>query len=196
MGQIFSRYFARTETRVVNEEEDTSGLLDAQTDTGATENEENCFQYLKRKFTDIFCCQTADFKRKRLEDEDEHNSDDKAPEINEDIIDDEIQINDTVVEIESLSQRNEEPTVENTDIKISVDYPKPASCSTYLDHPFLTDIPSMNSLTNSLTMVIMRGLPGSGKSTVVRKLKEVFPKVYILIYYQKVEYVCDRAIDT
>merc|ERR1719250_532802 len=46
----------------------------------------------------------------------------------------------------------------------------------YLDHPFLTDKSSIESMKNSLTMIIMRGMPGSGKSTIVRKLKELYPE--------------------
>ena len=42
----------------------------------------------------------------------------------------------------------------------------------YLDFPFLTDKLSISYLEESLTMIIMRGLPGSGKSTVVSAIQQ------------------------
>ena len=74
------------------------------------------------------------------------------------------QRNDTTYEISTNTEIEEDPTDE-----------KPTE--PYLDHPFLTDKSSIESMKNSLTMIIMRGMPGSGKSTIVRKLKELYPEV-------------------
>jgi len=49
----------------------------------------------------------------------------------------------------------------------------------YLDFSFLVNAASVSHIKNSLTMFILRGLPGSGKSTVVRKLKEVYPEASV-----------------
>ena len=42
----------------------------------------------------------------------------------------------------------------------------------YLDFPFLTDKLSTSYLEESLTLIIMRGLPGSGKSTIVSAIQQ------------------------
>ena len=67
----------------------------------------------------------------------------------------------------------------------------------YLDFPFLTE-ESVQYLKLSRTMFVMRGLPGSGKSTVVRKLLETFPRAVDCSadkYFVSVdgEYVMDRS---
>ena len=77
------------------------------------------------------------------------------------------QRNDTTYEISTNTEIVEDPTDER-------------STEPYLDHPFLTDKSSIESMKNSLTMIIMRGMPGSGKSTIVRKLKELYPEVNFL----------------
>ena len=45
----------------------------------------------------------------------------------------------------------------------------------FMDFPFLTDEEARRYLTRSWTMLIIRGLAGSGKSTIVRQLEETFP---------------------
>jgi len=162
--------------------DDTSDLIESQIDTQTPENEENCFQYLKRKFTSVFSARAFDCKKTRLENEvaDEQNVDNKTTDVNQILVDEEIQINDSVVEIDTIpggdqiDNTDAPPITESTAIDISID-DQTTSC-TYLDYPFLMDIPSMDSINSSLTMIIMRGLPGSGKSTIVRKLKAVFPE--------------------
>ncbi len=39
----------------------------------------------------------------------------------------------------------------------------------YMDFPILRDVETMNWLSRNYVMLIMRGLPGSGKSTLVRQ---------------------------
>ena len=80
------------------------------------------------------------------------------------------QRNDTTYEISTNTEIEEDPTDE-------------MSTEPYLDHPFLTDKSSIESMKNSLTMIIMRGMPGSGKSTIVRKLKELYPEVNFLGFF-------------
>ena len=45
----------------------------------------------------------------------------------------------------------------------------------YAHYPFLSDKSSILSCQGSLTMVIMRGLPGSGKSSLVRQILKTYP---------------------
>ena len=45
----------------------------------------------------------------------------------------------------------------------------------YMDFPFLTEEKARKYLTQSWTMIILRGLPGSGKSTIARELETTFP---------------------
>ena len=45
----------------------------------------------------------------------------------------------------------------------------------YAHYPFLSDNSSILSCQGSLTMVIMRGLPGSGKSSLVRQILRTYP---------------------
>ena len=45
----------------------------------------------------------------------------------------------------------------------------------FMDFPFLTDEEARRYLARSWTMLIIRGLAGSGKSTIVRRLEETFP---------------------
>ena len=47
----------------------------------------------------------------------------------------------------------------------------------YMDFPFLTDLKARSHLSRTRTMIVLRGLPGSGKSTIVRRLEEIFPEV-------------------
>ena len=49
----------------------------------------------------------------------------------------------------------------------------------YLDYHFLTDLDTMHYLSSSLTMVVMRGLPGSGKSTVVSAITRIYPHAVV-----------------
>ncbi len=42
-----------------------------------------------------------------------------------------------------------------------------------LNFPFLVDEKTVEHVKKSTVMFILRGLPGSGKSTIVRKIKEV-----------------------
>ena len=44
----------------------------------------------------------------------------------------------------------------------------------YMDFYFLTDCETKDFIRSNLVMFIMRGLPGSGKSTIVRNIREVF----------------------
>jgi len=48
--------------------------------------------------------------------------------------------------------------------------------NSYLDFPFLIDEKTEKFFHNSLVMLVMRGLPGSGKSTVVKKIKQKYPE--------------------
>ena len=45
----------------------------------------------------------------------------------------------------------------------------------FMDFPFLRDEAALSYVTSALTMFVMRGLPGSGKSTVVSVLLRTFP---------------------
>jgi len=48
---------------------------------------------------------------------------------------------------------------------------------TYLDHPYLTDQDTINYLKSCKSvMFLLRGLPGSGKSTLVGQLGRVYPE--------------------
>ena len=49
----------------------------------------------------------------------------------------------------------------------------------YLDYSLLTDHDTIRLLSCSLTMVVMRGLPGSGKSTVVSTITRVYPHAVV-----------------
>ncbi len=42
-----------------------------------------------------------------------------------------------------------------------------------LSYPFLTDDATVQFIKKSKVIFVMRGLPGSGKSTIVRSIKEV-----------------------
>lgn len=46
--------------------------------------------------------------------------------------------------------------------------------SEFMDFPFLCKNETLNWIRSNLVMFVMRGLPGSGKSTIVSKLKEVY----------------------
>ena len=45
----------------------------------------------------------------------------------------------------------------------------------YLNFPFLTDTQIVKYISVSRVMFVMRGLPGSGKSTIVKRLSQVYP---------------------
>ena len=49
----------------------------------------------------------------------------------------------------------------------------------YLDYSLLTDPDTIRLLSSSLTMVVMRGLPGSGKSMVVSTITRVYPQAVV-----------------
>ena len=49
----------------------------------------------------------------------------------------------------------------------------------YLDHHLLTDGDTISLLSSSLTMLVMRGLPGSGKSTLVSAIARLYPEAVI-----------------
>ena len=49
----------------------------------------------------------------------------------------------------------------------------------YLDHHLLTDGDTIGLLSSSLTMLVMRGLPGSGKSTLVSAIARLYPEAVI-----------------
>ena len=44
----------------------------------------------------------------------------------------------------------------------------------YLDFPFLTDIETIQGLKKNRVVFVMRGLPGSGKSTLVNAISKVY----------------------
>ena len=57
----------------------------------------------------------------------------------------------------------------------------------FMDFPFLRDEAALSYVTSALTMFVMRGLPGSGKSTVVSVLLRTFPGAQVrsaVSYYQ------------
>ena len=180
MGETISSYFAaRDSDAPTDDDEDTSALMVTHHNIIAAENHENCLQYLKRKFTYLFCCHTSERKRKHSDDDDDEDeglASNKITKVDEaDNTADVVQINDA--EVQNIQETAETPIIEDIDKEVAHDDQR-QTCS-YLSYPFLTDIPSMASLHSSLTMIIMRGLPGSGKSTIVRKLMEVFPEVNI-----------------
>ena len=180
MGQIFSRYFGRRDEGV-SEEEDNTNLIEAQADTARQEDKENCFQYLKRKFTSVFTQQSSQCKKTRL-DEEIYQNVEPVPIQSEVVVgevEEDIQIDNTEVEINTEEEQGNERII-NTEIKESLT--NETSTHPYLDHPFLTDQSSIESMKNSLTMIIMRGMPGSGKSTIVRRLKELYPEVNFLSF--------------
>ena len=183
MGQIISRYFGRKQEEVREEEEDTADLIEAQVDTVRQDDKENCFQYLKRKFTSVFTQQSFPSKRTRLDEENYQNVE-PVPVHSEDLADavvEEIQTDNPVVDIHTKEEPRTDSIHEvNTNIEIEEDPTDERLTEPYLDHPILTDKSSMESMKNSLTMIIMRGMPGSGKSTIVRKLKELYPEVNFL----------------
>jgi len=179
MGQIISRYFGRKHEEVREEEEDTADLIEAQVDRVRQDDKENCFQYLKRKFTNVFTQQSFPSKRTRLDEENYQNVE-PVPVHSEDLADavvEEIQTDNPVVDIHTKEEQRTDSIHEvNTNIEIEEDPTDERLTEPYLDHPILTDKSSMESMKNSLTMIIMRGMPGSGKSTIVRKLKELYPE--------------------
>ena len=175
MGQLLSRYFraGRSETGG----SDTESLVNR----GRPEDEadESCLQYLKRKVTDFFCCYDPSPKRQRLEETDQSgdmNSTEQNQPIDEESIPS-IIVSDTprltTNQPTSIGEKEEERSgdVETNSSNFSV------STQLYLNFPFIEDSLSVNHVKNSLTMFVMRGLPGCGKSTIVKTLLEVFPKV-------------------
>jgi len=181
MGHIFSRQVGVSQSVTENNDEEIADLIDRQSD-----DEEGCLQYLKRKFINVFCCQNLERKRKRTIDDVENRENNKINRVEEDIntegiidiIAEEVQtVQEIGIEHEAHLENIDDITCLEDITDITNTNEKP-TCS-YLDYPFLTDIPSMTNMQNSLTMIVMRGLPGSGKSTIVRKLKEVFPKASV-----------------
>merc|ERR1712130_336644 len=104
MGQIFSRHFVRRDGGE-REEEDTTDLIEAQADNVSQEEKENCFQYLKRKFTSVFIQQSYQCKKTRLEEEVDENIVPGASIL-------ERENDETVVEIETLPDLNSASTKE------------------------------------------------------------------------------------
>ena len=153
--------------------------------TEDSDNEtESCWRYLIRKLYSILGYQELSVndinrqsKRKRQQSGD--NADDDLK--------DEEQPSQKMAKIEELFQ--EIVIVEEGDKVILQEedksLPTPSESATnieevtpsleYLDFPLLTDADTISLLSSSLTMLVMRGLPGSGKSTVVSSITRLYP---------------------
>jgi len=140
--------------------------------------DESCLQYLKRKVTDFFCCYDPSPKRQRLEETDQSgdmNSTEQNQPIDEESIPS-IIVSDTprLTTNQPTSTGEKEEERSGDDETNSSNFSVPTQL--YLNFPFIEDSLSVNHVKNSLIMFVMRGLPGCGKSTIVKTLLEVFPK--------------------
>ena len=157
------------------------------TDDSDTETE-SCWRYLIRKLYSILGYQELsinDIKRqsKRKREQSGDNADDEHD------LTDETQPSQKMAKIDELLQ--EIVIVEEEDKSL----PRPVSDSAnddaalkntenttnleYLDHHLLTDADTIGLLSSSLTMLVMRGLPGSGKSTVVSAITRLYPQAVV-----------------
>ena len=150
------------------EEEDHENINeDSDTET------ESCWRYMIRKFYSILGYQElsvndisrqAKRKREKLEDNVDDLKDEKQP----------------YQKIAKLDESLQEVVIVEEDDN---PLPKPDASHNieggqslkYLDYSLLTDPDTIHLLSSSLTMVVMRGLPGSGKSTVVSAITRLYP---------------------
>ena len=133
---------------------------------------ESCWRNILRKLYSMLGYQELSFndikrqaKRKRDKLEDEDLKDEKEPsqkmtKSNELL--QEVVIEDKLLPIPNASQNKED-----------------SQSLKYLDYSLLTDPDTIRLLSSSLTMVVMRGLPGSGKSTVVSTITRVYPHAVV-----------------
>ena len=184
------------------------------------EEGESCWRYLIRKLysvigyeyvpdpDDLGLPQNQDRKRRRSHNEflgTEAQQNNKIPRVSDtsNDIDNTISENIPPDVIHNVIETESNDNVKDVFNSTIVDVDQPSSGvlyqpQQYLDFPFLTD-EAVQYLRSSRTMFVMRGLPGSGKSTVVRKLLETFPGISVDCSADKFfvstegEYVMDRS---
>ena len=170
------------------EEEDDTITEDSDTET------ESCWRYLIRKLYSILGYQELSVndinrqsKRKREQSGDGDNADDDLEEekepsqkmakidklLQEIVIVEEgdkviLQEEDKSLPLPPLSESTNDAAVIVNNIEVTPNLE-------YLDFPLLTDADTISLLSSSLTMLVMRGLPGSGKSTLVSSITRLYP---------------------
>ena len=155
------------------------------------EVEESCWRYFMRKLYSLFGYESLSFndvsrsQRKRLrgDDEDVERQQNKIPRLStNDSLSTSVSVHEEDETPEKLSKINKQqltddkvppPHLDNSSNIITP--PEQSTEEQYLDFSFLDDSHTVEYLRHSRTMFVMRGLPGSGKSTLVRKMKSVYP---------------------
>ena len=176
-----------------HEEEEGEEEDDTITDDSDTETE-SCWRYLIRKLYSILGYQELSVndinrqsKRKREQSGDGDNADDDLEEEKEPSqkmakIDELLQEIVIVEEGDKVILQEEDkslplppPSESTNDAAVIVNNIEVTPNLEYLDFPLLTDADTISLLSSSLTMLVMRGLPGSGKSTVVSSITRLYP---------------------
>ena len=174
------------------EEEDDNITDDSNTET------ESCWRYLIRKLYSILGYHELSVndinrqsKRKREQSGDGDNADDDLEEEKEPSqkmakIDELLQEIVIVEEGDKVILQEEDkalplppPSESTNDAAVIVNNIEVTPNLEYLDFPLLTDADTISLLSSSLTMLVMRGLPGSGKSTVVSSITRLYPKAVV-----------------
>ena len=160
------------------EEEDHHDITDN------SDNEtESCWRYLIRKLYSILGYQELSIndinrqsKRKREENADDGRTDETQPSQKMAKIEELLQEIVIAVDEDKPLPRPVSDSAKDDVLKNTED---PSTNLEYLDHHLLTDGDTISLLSSSLTMVVMRGLPGSGKSTLVSAISRLYPEAVI-----------------
>ena len=178
----------RTSRPLLSEDGDSENLGEGENYHDITEDSDNatesCWRYLIRKLYYILGYQELnlnDINRQSKRKREDHNIDDDKDLLDENQPSQKMAKLDELLQEIVIVEEEDKPvpippasTSDATKTKEEVDRPLD-----YLDYNFLNDPDTISLLSSSLTMVVMRGLPGSGKSTVVSAISRLYPRAVV-----------------